>query len=91
MKPRIYTALTASVPPTTGLAIEFDSPAANLIGFEHAVSSDQDERAVTKVAQQLCKPLSLLILPSAARPSRLYRHRPHYLARCARRPIRLPD
>lgn len=48
------------------LAIEFDSPAANLIGFEHAVSSDQDRRAVAKAAQQLRQPLTFLNLPPAA-------------------------
>ena len=46
--------------------VEFESPAINLVGFEHAVSSDKDRQAVAQAAQLLRQPLTLLNLPAAA-------------------------
>lgn len=51
------------------LAVEFESPAANLLGFEHAASSDKDRQAVAQAAQRLRAPLTFLSLPSAAQCS----------------------
>lgn len=51
------------------LAVEFGSPAVNLIGFEHAATTDKDRRAVAQAAQKLRSPLTFLSLPSAAQCS----------------------
>nr|WP_314477849.1 DUF2796 domain-containing protein [uncultured Pseudomonas sp.] len=48
------------------LELELDSPAMNLVGFEHAASSDADKAKVAAVRQQLEKPLQLFSLPVAA-------------------------
>ena len=41
------------------LELELDSPAMNLVGFEHAASSDADKAKVAAVRQQLEQPLKL--------------------------------
>lgn len=41
------------------LELELDSPAMNLVGFEHTASSDADKAKVAAVRQQLEQPLAL--------------------------------
>ncbi|WP_144170348.1 DUF2796 domain-containing protein [Pseudomonas sp. Kh13] len=48
------------------LELELDSPAMNLVGFEHAANSDADKAKVAAVRQQLEQPLTLFGLPAAA-------------------------
>ncbi|MCX2890306.1 MULTISPECIES: DUF2796 domain-containing protein [Pseudomonas] len=48
------------------LELELDSPAMNLVGFEHAASSDADKTKVAAVRQQLEQPLKLFGLAAAA-------------------------
>ena len=48
------------------LELELDSPAMNLVGFEHAANSDADKAKVAAVRQQLEQPLMLFGLPAAA-------------------------
>ncbi|SEN60751.1 Protein of unknown function [Pseudomonas sp. ok272] len=48
------------------LELEFDSPAMNLLGFEHVASTAQDKAKVAAVRAQLEKPLALFGLPSKA-------------------------
>ncbi|MFI7859168.1 DUF2796 domain-containing protein [Pseudomonas promysalinigenes] len=48
------------------LELELDSPAMNLVGFEHMASSDADKAKVAAVRQQLEQPLKLFALASAA-------------------------
>lgn len=48
------------------LELELDSPAMNLVGFEHMASSDADKTKVAAVRQQLEQPLKLFALASAA-------------------------
>ncbi|MGY4524396.1 DUF2796 domain-containing protein [Pseudomonas sp. UBA4617] len=50
----------------TTLELELDSPAMNLVGFEHAASSDADKAKVAAARQQLEQPLKLFGLPAAA-------------------------
>lgn len=46
------------------LEIELESPAMNLVGFEHAPSSDADKAAISQARDQLNKPLVLFSLNS---------------------------
>jgi hypothetical protein len=48
------------------LALDLDSPAMNLVGFEHAASTDADRAAIAKAREQLGQPLQLFNLPTAA-------------------------
>ncbi|MEJ5060467.1 MULTISPECIES: DUF2796 domain-containing protein [unclassified Pseudomonas] len=48
------------------LEIELESPAMNLVGFEHVATSDADQAKVAAVRAQLEKPLALFNLPKAA-------------------------
>ena len=48
------------------LELELDSPSMNLVGFEHAASSDADKAKVAAVRQQLEQPLKLFGLAKAA-------------------------
>ena len=48
------------------LELELDSPAMNLVGFEHAASSDADKAEVAAVRQQLEQPLALFGLAQDA-------------------------
>ncbi|EJM66986.1 Protein of unknown function (DUF2796) [Pseudomonas sp. GM50] len=48
------------------LELELESPAMNLVGFEHAATSDADKAKVAAVRTQLEKPLVLFNLPKAA-------------------------
>ena len=48
------------------LELELESPAMNLVGFEHAASADADKAKVAAVRAQLEKPLALFNLPQAA-------------------------
>ncbi|MFS0824980.1 DUF2796 domain-containing protein [Pseudomonas phoenicis] len=48
------------------LELELDSPAMNIVGFEHAASSDADKAKVAAARQQLEQPLKLFGLAQAA-------------------------
>ncbi|MCO7578277.1 MULTISPECIES: DUF2796 domain-containing protein [Pseudomonas chlororaphis group] len=48
------------------LELELESPAMNLVGFEHAPSTDADKAKVTAARTQLEQPLALFSLPKAA-------------------------
>jgi hypothetical protein len=48
------------------LELELESPAMNLVGFEHAASTDADKAKVAAARAQLEKPLALFNLPAAA-------------------------
>jgi hypothetical protein len=48
------------------LELELDSPAMNLVGFEHAATTDADKARVAAARAQLEKPLTLFNLPKAA-------------------------
>ena len=48
------------------LELEFESPAMNLVGFEHVATTDADKAKVAAVRAQLEKPLVLFNLPTAA-------------------------
>ncbi|MDH0023099.1 DUF2796 domain-containing protein [Pseudomonas monteilii] len=48
------------------LELELDSPAMNLVGFEHAANSGADKAKVAAVRQQLEQPLKLFGLSAAA-------------------------
>ncbi|EXF43018.1 putative zinc-binding protein [Pseudomonas sp. BAY1663] len=48
------------------LELEFDSPAINLLGFEHAPASDADEARIAHARAQLERPHGLFGLPPAA-------------------------
>ena len=48
------------------LELELESPAMNLVGFEHAASTPADKAKVAAVRAQLEQPLSLFGLPKAA-------------------------
>jgi hypothetical protein len=48
------------------LELELESPAMNLVGFEHAATTDADKAKVAAVRAQLEKPLTLFNLPKAA-------------------------
>ncbi len=48
------------------LELELESPAMNLVGFEHAATSDSDKAKVAAVRAQLENPLALFALAKAA-------------------------
>ncbi|MDE3738133.1 DUF2796 domain-containing protein [Metapseudomonas resinovorans] len=48
------------------LELELESPAMNLVGFEHAAKSDADKAKVAAARAELDKPLELFALPAAA-------------------------
>lgn len=48
------------------LDLELESPAMNLVGFEHAATTDADKAKVAAARAQLEKPLTLFNLPKAA-------------------------
>ena len=48
------------------LELELESPAMNLVGFEHAATTDADKAKVAAARAQLEKPLALFNLPAAA-------------------------
>jgi len=48
------------------LELDLESPAMNIVGFEHAASSVADKAKVTAARAQLEKPLELFSLPAAA-------------------------
>jgi len=48
------------------LEIELESPAMNLVGFEHAATSAADKAKVASARKSLEQPLTLLQLPAAA-------------------------
>ncbi|MFM9384355.1 DUF2796 domain-containing protein [Pseudomonas sp. UV AK001] len=48
------------------LELELESPAMNLVGFEHVATSDADKAKVAAARAQLEKPLALFSLPAAA-------------------------
>jgi len=50
----------------TGLELQWRSPAADLVGFEHAPSSQAEQDAVAALRQTLENPQALVKLPAAA-------------------------
>lgn len=48
------------------LELELDSPAMNLVGFEHLATTDADKAKVAAVRKQLEQPLALFNVPKAA-------------------------
>lgn len=48
------------------LELELDSPAMNLVGFEHLATTDSDKAKVAAARKQLEQPLALFNLPAAA-------------------------
>ncbi|MCF4979403.1 DUF2796 domain-containing protein [Pseudomonas gessardii] len=48
------------------LELELESPAMNLVGFEHLATTDADKAKVTAARKQLEQPLVLFSLPKAA-------------------------
>lgn len=48
------------------LALELRSPAANLLGFEHAPRNAEEQRQVARLQEQLGQPQALFVLPAAA-------------------------
>lgn len=48
------------------LLVEFDSPLANLVGFEHAARSDTEKAAMADLEKTLRTPERLFALPAAA-------------------------
>lgn len=48
------------------LEIQLESPAMNIVGFEHAASSESDKASVAAARARLEKPLQLFALPAAA-------------------------
>jgi hypothetical protein len=48
------------------LELELESPAMNLVGFEHVASTDEDKAKVSAARAKLEKPLELFSLPKAA-------------------------
>ncbi|BCD86367.1 hypothetical protein PSm6_27740 [Pseudomonas solani] len=48
------------------LELELESPAMNLVGFEHAANSDADKAKVAAARAQLEKPLELFAIPLVA-------------------------
>ncbi|KQQ64414.1 zinc-binding protein [Pseudomonas sp. Leaf127] len=51
------------------LELQFDSPAMNIVGFEHAPASDADKAAVAKARELLLKPNALFSIAEAAQCS----------------------
>jgi hypothetical protein len=49
------------------LELELDSPAMNLVGFEHPATSDADKAAVSNVRHLLEQPLTLFAVPASAK------------------------
>lgn len=62
------------------LELELESPAMNLVGFEHAATSDADKAKVAAARAQLEKPLALFSLP--LRPAARWSVR-NWKARCS--------
>ncbi|KEZ72612.1 DUF2796 domain-containing protein [Pseudomonas syringae] len=48
------------------LEFEFDSPAMNIVGFEHVATSDEDKAKVAKARELLLKPNALFSIADAA-------------------------
>ncbi|WNW12057.1 DUF2796 domain-containing protein [Pseudomonas sp. DTU_2021_1001937_2_SI_NGA_ILE_001] len=51
------------------LELEFDSPAMNIVGFEHAPGSDDDKAKLAKARELLLKPNALFSISEAAQCS----------------------
>ena len=48
------------------LWLELEAPGADIVGFEHPASSDQDKAAVAAAKDQLADPFALFTIPAAA-------------------------
>lgn len=48
------------------LALELDAPGADIVGFEHAATSDADKAAIAAALETLEKPALLFVLPEEA-------------------------
>ncbi|MCF2870335.1 DUF2796 domain-containing protein [Octadecabacter sp. G9-8] len=50
----------------TSVAMEFEAPGADIVGFEYAAQSDEDLAAIETALATLAAPLELFVLPQAA-------------------------
>ncbi|WP_146347853.1 zinc uptake protein ZrgA [Phaeobacter marinintestinus] len=50
----------------TQIAMEFHAPGADIVGFEHPATSDEDKLAIKAAIEVLSGPLDLFVLPTAA-------------------------
>ncbi|MEO1293112.1 MAG: DUF2796 domain-containing protein [Pseudomonadota bacterium] len=50
----------------TEVAMEFIAPGADIVGFEHAATSDEDRAAITAAKTTLGDPLGLFVMPASA-------------------------
>ncbi len=48
------------------LIIEFESPAANIVGFEHEPENDEQKAALMKARETLATPANVFVLPAGA-------------------------
>lgn len=50
----------------TNIAIEFNAPGADIVGFEHPAESEDDQKAIEDAKVVLAKPLDIFVIPTAA-------------------------
>ncbi|MEL6766730.1 MAG: DUF2796 domain-containing protein [Pseudomonadota bacterium] len=50
----------------TEVAMELEAPGADIVGFEHEATSEEDRAAIEAAKARLSAPLSLFVLPAAA-------------------------
>ena len=50
----------------TTVAMEFEAPGADIVGFEYAAESDADHAAIDAAVVTLSEPLDLFVMPEAA-------------------------
>lgn len=48
------------------VAMELEAPGADIVGFEHAATSEKDRAAIATAISGLAKPLDLFVLPASA-------------------------
>ena len=71
------------------LFLEFESPADNIVGFEHAPENDQQTAAIKQALDKLQNFDTVLQLPDNAHPSSAFNFsRPAYVLRPVRRLMR---
>lgn len=56
------------------IAMEFHAPGADIVGFEHPATSDDDKAAIQVGVDKLSKPLELFVFPAAANCSVVEAH-----------------
>ena len=47
--------------------MELDAPGMDIVGFEHAATSDADQAAIARAEETLADPMKLFVMPAAAR------------------------